>query len=157
MATSTPVSARFTVAIWSASPGIFSSFGWSTGILRADRANARTECPARRAAFTVSRPIPLLAPMIRTIATAWMLLKDQRNGSTESLARSIGLVHGRIPWPEYFTLFLGFPYWFGKRETRRSREELARSRRHIERHAPRMIKPHGACARWIFPTIYVHA
>jgi hypothetical protein len=79
--------------------------------------------------------------MIRTIATAWMLLKDQRNGSTESLARSIGLVHGRIPWPEYFTLFLGFPYWFGKRETRRSREELARSRRHIERHAPRMIKP----------------
>ena len=43
--TSTPVSARFTVAISSASPAIFSSFGWSTGILRADRASARTECP----------------------------------------------------------------------------------------------------------------
>src|SRR5262249_50431939 len=68
--TSTPVSARFTVAISSASPAIFSSFGWSTGILRADRASARTECPASRAALTVSRPIPLLAPMIRTIATA---------------------------------------------------------------------------------------
>jgi hypothetical protein len=33
--TSIPVSARFTVAISSASPAIFSSFGWSTGILRA--------------------------------------------------------------------------------------------------------------------------
>jgi hypothetical protein len=27
------------------------------------------ECPASRAAFTVSRPIPLLAPMISTVAT----------------------------------------------------------------------------------------
>src|SRR5262249_28018866 len=36
---------------------------------RADRARARTECPAASAAFTVSRPIPLLAPMIRTVAT----------------------------------------------------------------------------------------
>src|SRR5215468_6158312 len=34
------------------------------------RASARTECPASRAAFTVSRPIPLLAPMMRTVATA---------------------------------------------------------------------------------------
>ena len=68
--TSTPVSARFTVAISSASPAIFSSLGWSTGILRADRASARTECPPSTAALTVSRPIPLLAPMIRTIATA---------------------------------------------------------------------------------------
>src|SRR6266404_3637021 len=50
-------------------PAIFSSLGWSTGILRADRASARTECPASRAALTVSRPIPLLAPKIRTIAT----------------------------------------------------------------------------------------
>src|SRR5262249_52279296 len=49
---------------------IFSSLGWSTAILRAERASARTECPASRAAFTVSRPIPLLAPMIRTVATA---------------------------------------------------------------------------------------
>src|SRR5206468_3733016 len=32
-------------------------------------ARARTECPASRAALTVSRPIPLLAPMIRTVAT----------------------------------------------------------------------------------------
>src|SRR6516164_6821199 len=72
--TSIPVSARFTVAISSASPAIFSSFGWSTGILRADRASARTECPALRAAFTVSSPIPLLAPMIRTVATTIMLL-----------------------------------------------------------------------------------
>ena len=47
--------------------------GWSTGILRTDRASARTECPAWRAAFTVSRPIPLLAPMIRTVATASIL------------------------------------------------------------------------------------
>src|SRR6266487_2368453 len=39
-------------------------------ILRVDRASARTECPASRATLTVSRPIPLLAPMIRTIATA---------------------------------------------------------------------------------------
>src|SRR5262249_9707818 len=71
--TSTPVTARFTVAISSASPAIFSSLGWSTGILRADRANARTECPASRAAFTVSRPIPLLAPTISTLATVSML------------------------------------------------------------------------------------
>jgi hypothetical protein len=56
-------------AISSASPAIFSSLGWSTRILRADRASARTECPALRAALTVSRPIPLLAPMIRTVAT----------------------------------------------------------------------------------------
>src|SRR5215467_13287400 len=69
MTTSTPVSARFTVAISSASPAILSSLGWSTGILRADRARARTECPASSAALTVSRPIPLLAPMIRTVAT----------------------------------------------------------------------------------------
>src|SRR5262245_46840748 len=69
MIASTPVSARFTVAISSASPAIFSSLGWSTRILRADRASARTECPALRAAFTVSSPIPLLAPMIRTFAT----------------------------------------------------------------------------------------
>src|SRR5262249_14864868 len=34
------------------------------------RGSPRTECPALRAALTVSRPIPLLAPMIRTIATA---------------------------------------------------------------------------------------
>src|SRR5262249_19591970 len=34
----------------------------------------RTECPALRAAFTVSSPIPLLAPMIRTVATTIMLL-----------------------------------------------------------------------------------
>src|SRR5438093_12797632 len=40
--TSTPVSARFTVVISSGSPGIFSNLGWSTGILRADRTNART-------------------------------------------------------------------------------------------------------------------
>jgi hypothetical protein len=45
-------------------------FEFATGILRADRARARTECPASRAAFTVSRPIPLLAPMIKTVATA---------------------------------------------------------------------------------------
>jgi hypothetical protein len=38
-----PVSARFTVAISSASSAIFSSSGWSTGILRADRASARAE------------------------------------------------------------------------------------------------------------------
>src|SRR5438034_6140628 len=43
--TSTPVSARFTVAISSASPAIFSSLGWATGILRADRARACTESP----------------------------------------------------------------------------------------------------------------
>src|SRR6516225_6388082 len=69
MTTPTPLSARFTVAVSSASPAIFSNLGWSTGILRADRASARTECPASRAAFTVSRPIPLLAPMIRTFPT----------------------------------------------------------------------------------------
>src|SRR5207247_7102413 len=49
--------------------GHFSNLGWSTGILRAGRTNARTECPALRAALTVSRPTPLLAPMIRTVAT----------------------------------------------------------------------------------------
>src|SRR5262245_40518961 len=70
MIASTPVSARFTVTISRASPAIFSSWGWSTRILRADRASARTECPALRAAFTVSRPNPLLAPIIRTVATA---------------------------------------------------------------------------------------
>src|SRR6516162_8079288 len=70
MTTSAPVSARFTVAISSASPAIFSSLGWSRRILRADRASARTECPAARAAFTPSSPIPLLAPMIRTVAMA---------------------------------------------------------------------------------------
>src|SRR5262249_54219879 len=36
----------------------------------ADQPLARTECSASRAAFTASRPIPLLAPMIRTVATA---------------------------------------------------------------------------------------
>ena len=69
MTTSIPVSARFTVAISRASPAIFSSWGCSTRILRADRASARTECPALSATFTASRPIPLLAPMIRTVAT----------------------------------------------------------------------------------------
>jgi Esterase PHB depolymerase len=49
-----------------APPSIFSSLGRLTGILRADRARARTECAASRVAFTVSSPIPLLAPMIRT-------------------------------------------------------------------------------------------
>jgi Aldo/keto reductase family len=43
---------------------------------RADRASARTERPASSAAFTVSRPIPLLAPMIRTVATASCSLSD---------------------------------------------------------------------------------
>jgi hypothetical protein len=43
--TSTPVSARFTVAISSASPAIFRAWG---GLLRTDRARARTECPASR-------------------------------------------------------------------------------------------------------------
>ena len=38
--------------------------------LRFHRASARMECPASSAAFTVSRPIPLLAPMIRTVATS---------------------------------------------------------------------------------------
>src|SRR2546429_9149068 len=51
-------------------PERLSSLGCSRRILRADRASARTECPASRPAFTVSRPIPLLAPMIRTFATA---------------------------------------------------------------------------------------
>jgi hypothetical protein len=56
---------------WRASsPATFLSLGWATATLRAERASARTECPASRAAFTVSRPIPLLAPMIRTVATA---------------------------------------------------------------------------------------
>src|SRR5262249_60081454 len=70
MTTSAPLSARFTGAVSSASPAIFSNLGRSIGILRADRASARTEWPASRAAFTVSRPIPLLAPMMRTVATA---------------------------------------------------------------------------------------
>src|SRR5207247_741916 len=70
MTAPTPLSARFTVASPSASPAIFSSLGRSIGILRADRASARTESSASRAAFTVSRPIPLLAPMRRTVATA---------------------------------------------------------------------------------------
>src|SRR5262245_37218482 len=61
--TSTPLRERFTAVISSASAAIFSSFAWSIGILRADRARARTECPASKAAFTASRPIPLLAPM----------------------------------------------------------------------------------------------
>jgi hypothetical protein len=62
------------VAISRASPVIFSSLGWSTGILRADRASARTGCPARSAAFTVSRPVPLLAPMIKTVAAVMLLV-----------------------------------------------------------------------------------
>jgi hypothetical protein len=55
-------------------PSAKTATAWGTiGILRADRASARTECPASRVAFTVSRPIPLLAPMIRTVATGLML------------------------------------------------------------------------------------
>src|SRR5262249_31395697 len=47
MTTPTPLSAPFTVAVASGSPAVFSNLGWSTGILRADRASARTECPPR--------------------------------------------------------------------------------------------------------------
>jgi 2-keto-4-pentenoate hydratase/2-oxohepta-3-ene-1,7-dioic acid hydratase in catechol pathway len=50
----------------------------------ADRASARTECPASRAAFTVSSPIPLLAPMIRTVATASVLLDPLARCQTAS-------------------------------------------------------------------------
>jgi hypothetical protein len=50
--------------------GHFFSLRWSRRILRAERASAPTECPASSAAFTASRPIPLLAPMIRIVATA---------------------------------------------------------------------------------------
>jgi hypothetical protein len=38
-----------------------------TLLIRADE--LRTECPVSRAALRVSKPIPLLAPMIRTVAT----------------------------------------------------------------------------------------
>jgi hypothetical protein len=55
------------------SPGIFSRWLPSTEIFRADRANARTACPALRAAFMVSSPIPLLSPTIRTVAMASIL------------------------------------------------------------------------------------
>ena len=45
----------------------FSSLGSCKQIVVADRDSARTEWPALSASFTVSRPIPLLAPIIRTV------------------------------------------------------------------------------------------
>src|SRR5262245_38634071 len=45
MTTSIPVSARFTVAISRASPVNFSSWGWSTRILRADRGRPSSAGP----------------------------------------------------------------------------------------------------------------
>ena len=53
----------------------------------ADRDRARTEWPALSASFTVSRPIPLLAPMIRTVLIG-SKLPDQP-------ARRSGLMLGR--------------------------------------------------------------
>jgi hypothetical protein len=68
---------------------------------RADRASARTECPASSAAFTVSRPIPLLAPMIRTVATAscsmlpvgsaWLTVMCDAGSDTRRIARGLRL------------------------------------------------------------------
>lgn len=56
-----------TVPRSSASLSSFSSRGSCKCIEVAERANARTECPALSASLTVSRPIPLLAPTIRTV------------------------------------------------------------------------------------------
>src|SRR5262249_21196940 len=53
--------------------GSFLDLGRDRVILRAAPASARPEVPASRAVFTVSRPIPLLAPMISTLATVSML------------------------------------------------------------------------------------
>src|SRR6266540_5291418 len=47
-----------------------------------DSGHYRTECPASRAAFTVSRPTPLLAPMIRTAATASCSRSDPRGSQS---------------------------------------------------------------------------
>src|SRR5262249_623269 len=67
MTTPTPLSARFTVAVARASPAIFSNFGWSMGIFRADRASPLPECPPPHAAFTVPTPIPLRPPLWRAL------------------------------------------------------------------------------------------
>src|SRR6185436_13544534 len=67
---SVPVTAAATRVLSSASPANFSSAGASSGMEAAPRAKARTRWPASRARFTVSRPMPWLAPMTRTVAMA---------------------------------------------------------------------------------------
>src|SRR5215813_13066062 len=96
--TSTPLRARLTVTISSASPAIFSSFGLSIGILRADRDSARTECPASRAAFTVSRPIPSARSddqdfrhgVMLLVGLAWLIVMCNAGSRT---ARRAGRLH----------------------------------------------------------------
>src|SRR5262245_60459177 len=61
-------------------------------LVRLARASGCTECPASRAAFTVSRPIPLLAPMIRTVATAscsWSARLARRDVRCRQLCRKM--------------------------------------------------------------------
>src|SRR4026209_658852 len=65
---SVPATAAATRVLSSASPPIFSSAGAESGMEAALRAKARTRWPASRARFTVSRPMPWLAPMTRTVA-----------------------------------------------------------------------------------------
>jgi hypothetical protein len=55
--------------------------------------------------------------MIRTIATAWMLLKDQRNGSTESLVRAIGIRYRTNPVARVFYSVPGLPVLVRKART----------------------------------------
>src|SRR6516165_3993486 len=85
MTASTPTSARSIMSRSSASPSSFSSLGSSKRIVVADRDSARTEWPALSASLAVSRPMPLLAPMIRTVLIGSMLqisLLDARAYST---------------------------------------------------------------------------
>jgi len=44
------------------------------GIIQAERARARTLWPAARAAFTVSRPMPRLAPIMRSLAMFFLVI-----------------------------------------------------------------------------------
>jgi len=57
---------------------------------------ARTECPASRAAFTVSRPIPLLAPMIRTLATPVNALVGPATHRDVRSRQPYRKTHGRV-------------------------------------------------------------
>ena len=70
-----PLTAAATSLLLSASPRTFSSLGSEMLMSAADRAKARTVCPASSAWRVVSSPMPFLAPMITT--RAMPMLRDR--------------------------------------------------------------------------------
>jgi uncharacterized protein YjlB len=81
---------------------VFSSLGSRKRIALADRAIARTEWPALSASFTVSRPIPLLAPMIRTVVrkiAGVSRMRHVRESDARPFSASAHLQTGRTNMP----------------------------------------------------------